>query len=90
MGLGSTKAPESFLRFEDSTEAVIDMGEVQNVSQFMYYTGIFTGDYSVETSIDGENWSYFTTLPQEYSKLLRWLIVDPFENVQVPMTQTVS
>ena len=78
-GLGTTKAPESFLYFEDANYyAQIDLGGEREISALRYYTGLVTADYRLEFSTDGENWIIQTAedgssgMPQKYNQLFRW------------------
>ncbi len=55
--LGSTKDPQSFYTFEgDSSSVVIDLGEQEEISSIMYYTGLYPGDYDLYYSANGSNW----------------------------------
>ena len=53
--LGSTKAPQTYYKFEYSGEDVGLMldTESQNVSKIVYYTGAETGSFMIMTSVDG-------------------------------------
>lgn len=56
-GLGDNEAPQSFHLFEKGNKsAVIELAEETEVGSIMYYTGLWTGSYSLEFSADGKNW----------------------------------
>lgn len=82
--LGNTEAPQSFYRFTDESDSVIiTIDEETEISAFMYYTGLWTGYYTLELSSDGVNWSeqYAETdddyaMNQRHSALFKWLYAD--------------
>ena len=85
-GLGSTKAPQSFLHFEGpNTYALIDLGEARPITALRYYPGLVTADYTLEFSVDGETWTAqrredgTTGMTQGYGELFRWCdaVLDP-------------
>lgn len=71
--LGSAKAPQSFYTFEgDNDIVVIDLGESHEISQVMYYSGLYPGDYDLCISGNGSNWIRLTdenAQPDEYGQL---------------------
>lgn len=78
-GLGDTKAPQSFLDFQDANYyAMIDLGESREITALRYYTGLVTADYRLEVSADGENWTEqlredgSSAMTQKYNELFRW------------------
>ena len=55
--LGDTSAPQRFFQFSDeSKEVVIELQSPGEISNIMYYTGLWTGDYMLELSPDGATW----------------------------------
>lgn len=78
-GLGTNKAPQSFLHFEAGNYyALIDLQEEREITALRYYTGLGTADYTLEVSTDGENWvGQYTAdgesgMTQNYNELFRW------------------
>ena len=78
-GLGSTRAPQTFLHFENGNlYALVDLGTEREISGLRYYTGLGTADYTLEVSVDGENWTPqcredgSSGMTQQYSELFRW------------------
>ncbi len=71
--LGSTKAPQSFYTFEgDNSSVTIDLGERKEISNIMYYTGLYPGDYDLYYSANGSNWVRMkdeTTEPDENGEI---------------------
>lgn len=79
VGLGSTKAPESFLHFQDANYyAVIELEEPVELSRLSYYCGMNTADYRLDLSLDGENWTLqarddgSAAMTQSYTQLFCW------------------
>ena len=79
--LGSNQAPQSFFKFtEDRGVVELDLGERKNVSQILYYTGLYPGDYDLYYSGNGSNWSLLrndegdndAAMPQSYADLFKW------------------
>ena len=78
-GLGDTKAPQSFLHYEGPNYyALLELEEPVEISRLQYYCGLNTGDYRLDFSLDGENWSVQTAeedkpgMTQAYTQLFRW------------------
>lgn len=84
LGLGDTKAPQSYYRFTpESGPALIWLDETVELGDIMFYTGLWTGGYTLELSADGVNWD--EQLPAEGSKyamdqphshLFKWRLAD--------------
>ncbi|MBP3654440.1 MAG: glycosyltransferase family 39 protein [Oscillospiraceae bacterium] len=70
--LGDTQAPESFYKFEAGGSVVLDMGEVKEISNVYYYTGLNTGSYDLWGSLDGLEYEKYETLEQNYANLFDW------------------
>ncbi|UOO38075.1 phospholipid carrier-dependent glycosyltransferase [Oscillospiraceae bacterium CM] len=78
--LGDTTAPQHFFRFTDVNQSVvITLDEPTDIGSIMYYTGLWTGDYSLEFSDDGVNWQTqyapddnFYAMNQPHSDLFKW------------------
>lgn len=76
-GLGNVTAPKSFYSFEGKDyNLTIILNEAQPVSEFKYYSGLYTGDYILRYSEDGVKWSEATTLAQSYDKLFSWRSIE--------------
>lgn len=69
--LGNLSAPQSWLALRDgesvsfSTETSVTVGRVE------FYTGLWTGTYTLEISEDGETWTA-VELEQDYAHLFYW------------------
>jgi uncharacterized membrane protein (UPF0136 family) len=84
--LGDLTAPQTFMRFDKSGDSTTVMLPANtDVSQLMYYTGINSGDYKLEYSTDGLDWTLVpsanpdkhpTAMPQSYADLYKWLYAD--------------
>jgi len=70
--LGDRSAPESFYRFEPGASVTLDLGEVMEISNVYYYTGLNTGSYDLWVSVDGINYEKCETLEQNYAQLFDW------------------
>lgn len=73
--LGDTTAVQSFARFEADTTASFSFAQPEEVSLAYYYTGIATGDYTLEYSVDGSTWES-VELDQAYNTLLKWQVLE--------------
>ena len=55
--LGSNEAPQSFYAFsEENSTVTIDLGEKMEISEIMYYSGLYPGDYDISYSANRSNW----------------------------------
>ena len=79
VGLGSTKAPQSFLHYEQgNTYAQLELAQPQYITGIRYYSGLCTADYQLQLSMDGENWidqvkeDGTSGMTQQYTQLFRW------------------
>lgn len=69
-GLGNTASPESFVNMEQRS-VTITLGEGE-VSSLMLYTGIGIGDYHIEYSDDGREYSAVAGFHQSHAEVLKW------------------
>ena len=86
--LGDTVAPQSFFQFTRyDKELTLELDYPEKISSLMYYTGLFTGHYTLEFSADGSSWieqlsmevDYYEKTPtpamnQPHSNLFKWRI----------------
>ncbi|MCL2569190.1 MAG: glycosyltransferase family 39 protein [Oscillospiraceae bacterium] len=70
--LGDREAPQTFHEFREEY-VVIDLGETVDVGRVRYYTGLFTGEYALYFSQDGEAWHRQGEMPQNFARLFQWL-----------------
>ena len=62
-GLGDKQAPESFCQYtEKGRYVIIELPEEMPVSRVMYYSGLFTGNYFLQFSLDGETYTDESTM----------------------------
>ncbi len=74
LNLGIFTNPQTFWRLEGvSKTATIDLGENTDISRLMYYTGIWEGEYTFETSEDGFTFTQRSNLAQPHSDVFKWL-----------------
>ena len=79
--LGNLSAPQNFFRFTgDKNSVVITLAEPVDIGKVMYYTGLWTGSYTLEFSSDGANWveqypaeNEEQSMDQPHSDLFKWL-----------------
>ena len=72
-GLGDRQNPESFCNFSEKGRYVgIELPEEMPVSRVMYYSGLFTGNYYLQFSLDGINYTDESTMEQKYSDIFKW------------------
>ncbi|MBO6011656.1 MAG: phospholipid carrier-dependent glycosyltransferase [Oscillospiraceae bacterium] len=77
IGLGSGRDPESMLLMRNSEqEAIVELDDAELVDEIWFYTGIKTGKYLVDTSLDGEGWSEPVTFEQTNAEQLHWVKLD--------------
>lgn len=82
--LGDMTAPQSFHRFEgDKDSIVITLDKPTDIGSVMYYTGLWTGRYTLEFSGDGVNWQeqyatggHQSAMNQPHADLFKWLYAD--------------
>ncbi|MCI2105570.1 MAG: phospholipid carrier-dependent glycosyltransferase [Intestinimonas sp.] len=77
--LGNTTAPQSFQGFSNGQVIEFSLEKQIDLAQVAYYPGLGTGEYKLEVSADGVNWTALPTLKQTYSDLFKWLTVHPEE-----------
>lgn len=72
-GLGVNSAPQSFCRFEEKGQyALIELDEPREISAIMYYSGLFSGEYRLQLSADGESWADQEPMTQSHADLFKW------------------
>ena len=77
LGLGSGKAPDSLMRFTSPEQAaVVEFRDAELLDEVWFFTGIKTGNYLVETSVDGEGWSEPVTFEQTNAGQFGWYKLD--------------
>ena len=55
--LGDTVAPQSFFQFtKEKTQITVELDKPVEIDSIMFYTGLWTGGYSLEFSSDNVNW----------------------------------
>ncbi len=73
LNLGTVNNPESFCRFRERGQyALIELKEPEGISAVSYFTGIHTGNYYLQFSEDGENFTDVGVMEQGYADLLKW------------------
>ena len=72
-GLGDKQNPESFCQFtEKGRYVIIELSEEMPISRVMYYSGLYTGNYFLQFSLDGETYTDESTMEQKYSDIFKW------------------
>lgn len=72
-GLGDKAAPESFCTFsEKGRYVIVELPEETAISRVTYYSGLHTGNYFLQYSLDGEKYTDEATLEQTYSDIFKW------------------
>ncbi len=95
IGVGSTVAPQTDWTSTGAAETVeFDLGEEREF-QILYYGGITSQGFAVQTSVDGENWSEAYEAQMSEGLCFRWLYLtqayydaygEPYSWAQDPMT----
>ena len=71
IGLGSDSAPQSFVLMNAKTLEFELSGE-EYPSKIMYYSGVGSGRYRIDFSVDGASWEGNEEFTQEYADVLKW------------------
>lgn len=72
-GLGDRQNPESFCQFtEKGRYVVVELPEEMSISRVMYYSGLHTGNYFLQFSLDGVEYTDESTMEQKYSDIFKW------------------
>jgi len=80
--LGDTKSVKSNYEAASGRECVIDLEGEREVGSFLLWSGHKTGVWQIETSLDGENWTFYSELGQNYAAVLKWNKVSVDEPVK--------
>lgn len=73
-GLGNMSSPQSFCKFTERGRYVdIALPEETEITKIRYFCGLHTGEYAVQFSMDGENWTDAGTLEQGYTEIFKWM-----------------
>ena len=82
-GLGQKSAPVSMCQFiERGRYVLIELEEESEVSKLLYFTGMYTGSYRVQFSLDGKNWEDQETIEQNVFKWKHMEYEQPFPEVK--------
>jgi len=72
-GLGDKQAPDSFCHYsEKGRYVIVELPEETPISRVMYYSGLYTGNYFLQYSLDGVNYTDESTMEQKYSDIFKW------------------
>lgn len=76
-GLGSARDPQHFCTLEAGESATLALDGVHSIDTVWYYTGLYTGEYTLAYSDDGITYTPAGTMPQGYADLFKWLQPQP-------------
>lgn len=76
-GLGSARDPQRFCTLEAGESATLALDGVHSIGTVWYYTGLYTGEYTLAYSDDGITYTAAGTMPQGYADLFKWLHPQP-------------
>lgn len=76
-GLGSARDPQRFCTLEAGESATLALDGVRSIDTVWYYTGLYTGEYTLAYSDDGITYTAAGTMPQGYADLFKWLHPQP-------------
>lgn len=76
-GLGSARDPQRFCTLEAGESATLALDGVHSIGTVWYYTGLYTGEYTLTYSDDGITYTAAGTMPQGYADLFKWLQPQP-------------
>ena len=63
-GLGSANAPQRFCTLEAGESATLALDGVHSIDTVWYYTGLYTGEYTLAYSDDGITYTAAGTMPE--------------------------
>ncbi|MBQ7144036.1 MAG: phospholipid carrier-dependent glycosyltransferase [Oscillospiraceae bacterium] len=74
LGLGNTHGVQSYCKFADRGEyALITLDEPTEIGAVRYFAGIYMGNYYLQFSEDGEDFTDVGVLSQGHADVLKWL-----------------
>ena len=76
-GLGSARDPQHFCTLEAGESVTLALDGVHSIDTVWYYTGLYTGEYTLAYSDDGITYTAAGTMPQGYADLFKWLQPQP-------------
>ena len=79
-GLGSANAPQHFCTLEAGESATLALDGAHGIDTVWYYTGLYTGEYTLAYSDDGITYTAAGTMPQGYADLFKWLQPQPADS----------
>lgn len=83
VNLGINTAPQTFCRFDDRGEyALIELAEPTDIGAVVYYSGLYSGNYYLQFSADGEDWTDQGEMSQSHAELFKWQKAELGENTQ--------
>lgn len=72
-GLGNTFGVQTFCKFQSRGEyALIELPEETEISAVRYYSGLYMGNYYLQFSADGENFTDAATMKQGHADVFKW------------------
>lgn len=74
--LGSFRDPQTFQTFTESHTVEFTLDREISFDRVEFYTGLATGNYTLEYTADGVNWDKLPPLEQSYAELFKWVAVD--------------
>lgn len=83
--LGNLASPKSFVPFTVEKSAVIELPGDEDVVAISLFSGLNVGEYSVEFSVDGVNYSHAADFEQDYIAIFKWNSIAPdFSGLSAP------
>ena len=84
VGLGINDNPQTFAKLLDET-AYMSLDGNTEISKIVLYTGVGTGDYIIDYSCDGSNWTQAYYYTQDSAAVLKWQTIVPQCSITKPM-----
>jgi len=73
VGLGDTEGVESFCKFKKNGEyALIELNAPTEISKLRYYPGLHMGNYYLQFSVDGSEYTDAARIEQSHADLFKW------------------
>ena len=73
--LGNRNSPETFVPMEGQT-VLLDFGTNRDLSKFVLFPGVGTGEYLIEYSENADGWFSGSDFSQDHVSVLKWQYID--------------
>lgn len=75
--LGNTVSPESFASFKEGESVTIELPGEEHVASMSLFSGLNVGEFSIEFSVDGQEYFHASDFDQNYVSIFKWNSISP-------------